>query len=317
MMATHQMTNTAIVSSHGNGVCFCTFFSKKANIAIFENKSLQTFCGDLAHCSFSGKEKDSETGYHYFGARYYNSDLSLWLSVDPMADKYPSLSPYNYCAWNPMKIVDPDGEDVADFYDLNGQWIGTDGINDGRIYLVTDETDVSKILANGENCEIQTTSVSNVKSAIELPSVGLREEMLSKLIENDNANPYREYGGIVVGENNQKIGWAKPGPEFNYGEGAHINPFDLQDPGILSSRIDDCVQKWRFHSHPSGIRWNGNSYTQINQKPDGFDIGNMSTRPTASGYAFQFGMRSKMVNIYNGEGTKASISFDLFNRIGR
>ena len=61
------------------------------------------------HSSFSGKEKDSETGYHYFGARYYNSDLSLWLSVDPMSDKYPSLSPYNYCDWNPVKLVDPDG----------------------------------------------------------------------------------------------------------------------------------------------------------------------------------------------------------------
>jgi len=61
--------------------------------------------------TFTGKEKDSETGYYYFGARYYNPDLSLWLSVDPMADKYPSLSPYNYCAWNPMKIVDPDGMD--------------------------------------------------------------------------------------------------------------------------------------------------------------------------------------------------------------
>ncbi|MBO4588170.1 MAG: RHS repeat-associated core domain-containing protein [Bacteroidales bacterium] len=60
----------------------------------------------------SGKEKDSETGYHYFGARYYNSDLSLWLSVDPMSDKYPSLSPYNYCAWNPMKLVDPNGDTV-------------------------------------------------------------------------------------------------------------------------------------------------------------------------------------------------------------
>ena len=64
------------------------------------------------HCSFSGKEKDPETGYHYFGARYYNSDLSLWLSVDPMSDKYPSLSPYNYCAWNPMKLVDPDGDSI-------------------------------------------------------------------------------------------------------------------------------------------------------------------------------------------------------------
>ena len=62
------------------------------------------------HSSFSGKEKDSETRYHYFGARYYNSDLSLWLSVDPMSNKYPSLSPYNYCAWHPLKLVDPDGK---------------------------------------------------------------------------------------------------------------------------------------------------------------------------------------------------------------
>ena len=60
----------------------------------------------------SGKEKDVETGYHYFGARYYNSDLSLWLSVDPMSDKYPSLSPYNYCDWNPVKLVDPDGDSI-------------------------------------------------------------------------------------------------------------------------------------------------------------------------------------------------------------
>ena len=35
----------------------------------------------------------------------------MWLSVDPMSDKYPSMSPYNYCANNPVILVDPDGED--------------------------------------------------------------------------------------------------------------------------------------------------------------------------------------------------------------
>ncbi len=35
----------------------------------------------------------------------------IWLSVDPMADKYPNISPYNYCSWNPIKIIDPNGED--------------------------------------------------------------------------------------------------------------------------------------------------------------------------------------------------------------
>ena len=61
--------------------------------------------------SFTGKEKDSETGFSYFGARYYDSDvLTGWLSVDPLADKYPSLSPYAYCHCNPVKLIDPDGK---------------------------------------------------------------------------------------------------------------------------------------------------------------------------------------------------------------
>jgi RHS repeat-associated protein len=59
--------------------------------------------------TFSAKEKDVETNYSYFGARYYTSDLSIWLSVDPLSDKYPSLSPYNYCANNPIRITDPNG----------------------------------------------------------------------------------------------------------------------------------------------------------------------------------------------------------------
>ena len=60
--------------------------------------------------SFTGKERDEETGYGYFGARYMDHELmTMWLSVDPMADKYPGISPYAYCAWNPVKLVDPDG----------------------------------------------------------------------------------------------------------------------------------------------------------------------------------------------------------------
>ena len=70
--------------------------------------------------TFSAKERDSETGLSYFGARYYSSDLSIWLSVDPMSGKYPSLSPYVYCANNPIKLVDPNGEDIWEI-DENGK----------------------------------------------------------------------------------------------------------------------------------------------------------------------------------------------------
>ena len=68
---------------------------------------------DHSSHTFSAKEKDTETGYSYFGARYYSSDLSIWLSVDPMSDKYPSLSPYTYCANNPIRIIDPSGDSCA------------------------------------------------------------------------------------------------------------------------------------------------------------------------------------------------------------
>jgi RHS repeat-associated protein len=67
---------------------------------------------------FTGKERDDETGYDFFGARYYASTLPSWLSVDPLADKYPYISPYAYCAWNPIKYVDPNGKWVETAWDI-------------------------------------------------------------------------------------------------------------------------------------------------------------------------------------------------------
>ena len=62
---------------------------------------------------FNGKELDPQTGYYYYGARYYDPVISRWLSVDPLAEKYTGLSPYNYTANNPVMLVDPDGRDFG------------------------------------------------------------------------------------------------------------------------------------------------------------------------------------------------------------
>ena len=89
---------------------------------------------------FTGKEKDEETGYGYFGARYMDHELmTMWLSVDPMADKYPGISPYAYCAWNPIRLLDPNGEEIGDFYDECGNYLGTDGVDDRKVYQTTKE----------------------------------------------------------------------------------------------------------------------------------------------------------------------------------
>ncbi len=60
---------------------------------------------------FNAKELDEETGLYYYGARYLNPSIALWLSTDPLQGKYPGMSPYNYCAGNPVKLVAPEGRD--------------------------------------------------------------------------------------------------------------------------------------------------------------------------------------------------------------
>jgi RHS repeat-associated protein len=58
----------------------------------------------------SAKEKDEETSYSYFGARYLESGFSFWFSVDPKCDKFPYISAYNYCNSNPLAYKDKEGE---------------------------------------------------------------------------------------------------------------------------------------------------------------------------------------------------------------
>jgi RHS repeat-associated protein len=59
---------------------------------------------------FTEKERDNETSYDYFGARYYNNKLGVWLSVDPNESKLPGWNPYNYTFNNPLRLNDPDGK---------------------------------------------------------------------------------------------------------------------------------------------------------------------------------------------------------------
>ena len=101
-----------------------------------------------AHSSytFSAKERDTETGLSYFGSRYYSSDLSIWLSVDPMASKYPSLSPYVYCADNPVKLVDPNGEEIYEF-DESGKYLRVSGEKGSADQIAIRKSDGSVVLS--------------------------------------------------------------------------------------------------------------------------------------------------------------------------
>ena len=90
---------------------------------------------------FNGKELDEETGLYYYGARYYDAQTSIWLAVDPMAEKFAGWSPYNYTLNNPINMIDPDGrEPLDDYYNKNGQFLGSDGASTNDIRMVDSET---------------------------------------------------------------------------------------------------------------------------------------------------------------------------------
>ena len=105
---------------------------------------------------FTGKERDEETGYGYFGARYMDHELmTMWLSVDPMGDKYPSVSPYAYCAWNPVKLVDPDGMDI---WQLNNQGNVVDHIENSEFDQLQIVDDGGNVLCSSDKYDFGTIS---------------------------------------------------------------------------------------------------------------------------------------------------------------
>src|SRR5574343_1345532 len=78
-----------------------------------------SYSGDYTNrYKFNGKELDEETGFYYYGARYYNPKFSIWLSVDPLAEKFPSHSPYSFCFNNPLRFIDPEGKAPSDIIGL-------------------------------------------------------------------------------------------------------------------------------------------------------------------------------------------------------
>ena len=148
----------------------------------------------IVHCSytFSAKEKDVETGLSYFGSRYYSSDLSVWLSVDPMSDKYPSLSPYTYCADNPVKLVDPNGEEI--------DWVERTKYGRKEIYYdrrVKSQSDVDRIYGanSGVRHLADGTKVCNGQYSV----YNDHEENKYGVVKDANGNIVGNHRNIIYG----------------------------------------------------------------------------------------------------------------------
>jgi len=72
--------------------------------------------GDGDRYLTTAHERDKETGLDYRGARYYDSDVGRFLSLDPLAKEFASWSAYNYVLGNPVMLIDADGKKPTDWF---------------------------------------------------------------------------------------------------------------------------------------------------------------------------------------------------------
>ena len=268
--------------------------------------------------TFSGKEKDVETGYGYFGARYYDSGLSIWLSVDPMSDKYPSMSPYNYCANNPVILVDPDGREIGDYFDIFGVKIGWDGKDDGKQYVVADQSEATTVMQNGIAGQI----TENVESAMELPSLSNREAMFKHVSDGDKNNPNAESGGVWGLKADSSIPMSDWSQEIRLAaQGPTGNPCNKDE--ILTIDYNTADLNWfkplgTFHAHGSGVcERDGLGWEQNPHQVDLLNAISNARNKGMTGTNFVFAMRDKNVHLYNSKGYQTTISFSTFLNLGK
>ena len=170
--------------------------------------------------TFSGKEKDVETGYGYFGARYYDSGLSIWLSVDPMSDERSWLTPYNYCQNNPVRLVDPTG--ALDWEpDQDGNLIAESGDNAQTLakYQGISYSEALKQLTD-QGYTVNSKGILNLKVGDKVKLDNVYTESIENSTSDytfDNATAgtsttgptpedyYNCWGSAIAGSQNQKI----------------------------------------------------------------------------------------------------------------
>ena len=221
---------------------------------------------------------------YYYGARYYDPRISIFVSVDPLAEQ--TMTPYQYVHNNPIMFTDPTGMSAeGDFFTSEGKKIGTDGINDGKKYILTNSNDIrnakdsyfgkgvggffNKLFNSGGKGTIGTNQIG---SHITLPSDTVLEESLNVLDRTIANGGLREESSIVM--NDGTVIQGQTGSMPTIVNGVQIATASLPN---LPAGTTPADAEATIHSHPTTVQQVGNQiYPQSASVPSGADRGTFS-----------------------------------------
>ena len=197
---------------------------------------------------YNSKELQDELGLNWYDyqARNYDPALGRWFNIDPASELSRRFSPYTYALDNPVFFIDPDGMIATpplDYYNNKGKKIGTDGVDDGRKAVVTNKKEARSIKKTNKSGG--TTQLSEVKSAVVLPSDTALKESLNVLDRTVDNGGKKEESSLVM--NDGKIIRGETGAEAQYGRDATAKTTLPNIPdGYTTNDVEATI-----HSHPT------------------------------------------------------------------
>ncbi len=148
--------------------------------------------------SFNAKELDEETGMYYYEARYYKPPV--FTSRDAMFEKYFWMTPYAYCANNPVKYVDPSGEDWLE-REVDGR---TEVFYDRR---VSSQSDLDEHYKNNSGVKLleDGSKVGNGQYTVYNRDGGVMTDAQGNVVNPDKTIIYGENYTLFAGVTDQSL----------------------------------------------------------------------------------------------------------------